>query len=140
MAASPLGHNPNATREEMLRERETFNLREHLRGIKPEPPPATPPPEGIKISREQVIILCHAYGIDLLDDPDRPAGSGLPGRMDILTKENERLLDRCRLAEAAAAGTVRELAKTSKELEALKASTSEQFSQSDFKENSNGNT
>src|ERR1019366_1249598 len=93
---SPLGHNPNATREEMLRERETFNLHEHLGRIKIFPDVVgaskastpSPAPEGIHISREQVVVLCHAYGIYLLDDPNRPEGSGLPGRMDILTKEN----------------------------------------------------
>lgn len=82
-----LGHNPNATPEEILEFRRNFNLRDHLKGT-----PTNGTEKPTHITKEQVITLCRAYRIELADSAKLKA-----------------LEDRARLAEASAANAIAEL-------------------------------
>lgn len=120
----PLGHNPDADAEELLRVRANFNLAEHLAG-RTESPKA---PEPVNMNRDTVLELCDIYGLVLMDDPRRATGHklNLTERLALseklvvgLREENSGLLTRATLAEASAANAVRELG----DLKAARAAT-----------------
>jgi hypothetical protein len=101
-----LGHNPNADYAERMRNRETFNLKEHLAKAPKAPEPAPP----VHITRDQVKTLAEAYGLHLVD-PEGTSGNALhvSEQLKKLQDENAALLQRAKLAEAAAASAVREM-------------------------------
>lgn len=104
----PLGHDPNATREDMLRAR-SIPVRDQLKDL-PRATPPPPEPEPIKISKEDVLVLCRAYGIDVIsENPTSGRRQNLEERVEVLKTENATLLDRARLAEESAASAIREL-------------------------------
>ena len=105
-----LTHNPNASFAEMMEFRANFDPKNQPKAKPLEP--ATP----IKISREQVIEICRAYKIPLLDDPENATGYSLHLGDKLKAAEDQRdaLLTRAKAAEKA-------LADIQAELDALKA-------------------
>lgn len=77
-----LGHNPNATQEELLKFREGFVLSEHFNGAVPQPKATDAP---VVITKAQVIELARAYGLDLI------ASNPVGGRTDNLEEKYEAL-------------------------------------------------
>ena len=99
---------------ELLKERETFNLRDHLKGVKPAA--AATLPQEIHLSKEQLKDLCRVAGLDVVD----PVKGGreinqeqviekLKAENAKLIKHNGALLERAQLAEASAANAISEL-------------------------------
>lgn len=93
-----LGHNPNADEAERLRVRETFNLKDHLAGTIPAVHPDAPP---VVVTKEQVLILAKFYGIEVISTGGKNGRDlNLEEKYEVLKVENEKLLERCRVAEA----------------------------------------
>lgn len=91
-----LGHNPNASMDEMLEFRGKFNVREHLR----ENPPAPPvDPTLIHLSKETLKMLCERAGLDVIDTgaPGQSGGrkDNLEEQLELLKQNNEMLIARC---------------------------------------------
>ncbi len=97
----PLGHNPNATWDEMIAFRETFNLKEHLKGN----PPAAPVEQAhIQLSVAQLKMLCARAGLDVIE---QNAASQAGGRLLNLEEKLEALkIDRDGLAARVASSAV----------------------------------
>lgn len=98
---------------ELLKERETFNLHDHLKGIKPQP---SAPPSEVFLSKDQLKDLCRVAGIDVVD----PIKGGREINQEEIIKKlkienanllqvNGALLERAQLAEASAASAISEL-------------------------------
>lgn len=99
---------------ELLAFRETFNLSDHLKGIKTKPAEAPP----IQITREVALIAARHYGIAIVEGPGDVGGRALSAveRCIELEKQmahvaaenhelkvaNQSLAERCRIAETAA--------------------------------------
>lgn len=99
---------------ELLHERETFNLHDHLKGVKPTPA-ATLPPE-IRLTKEQLKDLCRVAGIDIVDSIKGGHALNQEQTIKDLKSENLRLTEKCnslleraQLAEASAASAISEL-------------------------------
>ncbi len=99
---------------ELLHERETFNLHDHLKGVKPQPA-ATLPPE-IRLSKDQLKDLCRVAGIDIVDSVKGGHAINQEQTIKDLKAENVRLSEKCnqlleraQLAEASAANAISEL-------------------------------
>lgn len=105
-----LGHNPSASWDEILKNRENFSLKDTLAGVKPTVLATTVP----FISRDAAKQFAQHYGFTVLDEDQTGLGAHNSDKMQALVNENAALLDRCKLAEAAASGSV-------KEIETLKA-------------------
>lgn len=106
---------------ELLHERETFNLHDHLRGIKPQPSTVLPP--EIHLTKEQLMDLCRVAGIDVVESIKggralnqdevierlKLENAKLIKHNGSLLEGNARLLERAQLAEASAASAISEL-------------------------------
>lgn len=109
-----LSQAPYEISPELLRERETFNLHDHMKGVKPAP--ATTLPQSIRLSNEQLKDLCRAAGIDVVESIKGGRALNQDEVIEQLKTENERLskkcntlLERAQLAEASAANAISEL-------------------------------
>ncbi len=99
---------------ELLHERETFNLHDHLKGVKPQP--ATTLPPEIRLSKDQLKDLCRVAGIDIVDSVKGGHAINQEQTIKDLKAENVRLSEKCnqlleraQLAEASAANAISEL-------------------------------
>lgn len=127
---NPLGHNPDADEAELIRNRESFDVREHLKGTQGNP---TTPSGPVHLTLDQIKGLARAAGLFIVED-DQKTGHVLnrEERIAELKRDNATLLDRALLAEAAAAGAIKELAELKS---SMQASADAQVSEGD----SNGN-
>lgn len=99
---------------ELLHERETFNLHDHLKGVKPAP--ATALPQSIRLTNDQLKDLCRAAGIDVVESIKGGRALNQDEVIEELKTENARLTEKCnrlleraQLAEASAANAISEL-------------------------------
>ena len=75
---------------ELLHERETFNLHDHLKGVKPAP--ATTLPQEIHLSKDQLKDLCRVAGIDVVDTVKGGREINQEQVIEQLKTENDRLV------------------------------------------------
>lgn len=111
---NPLSQAPYDISPELLKERETFNLHDHLKGVKPQP--ATTLPQEIHLSKEQLMDLCRVAGIDVVESIKGGRALNQDEVIERLKSENAKLikhngslLERTQLAEASAASAIHEL-------------------------------
>ena len=91
--SQPLGHNPNASYEEMLAFRSTFNLKEHLAG---RPQAAPVEPSLIHLSVAQLKMLCERAGLDVIPQTAADQAGGrllnLEEKLEALKKDHDEAL------------------------------------------------
>lgn len=114
MRTPNLSQAPYEISPELLHERETFNLHDHLKGVKPQPTTTLPP--EVRLTKEQLIDLCRVAGIDVVESIKGGRAINqdeviekLKSENAKLIKHNGKLIERVCFAEASAASAISEL-------------------------------